>query len=560
MGGGRRRGPGPGADPIAVIPRPRSVERGEGAFRFGPESWIGLPAAAGPELEAAAGRFAERLRRSADLPLPVRVAGEEALGEDAEGPGVRLALDPRASGSPEGYRLSVRPEGVRLAAPAPAGLFYGLQTLRQLLPPELEADGGSRRSETEPRAPAVEIRDAPRFPWRGLHLDVARHFFPLPCLERWLDVMALFKLDRFHWHLTDDQGWRLEIRRHPRLTEVGAWRRETVVGKRLDPYAGDGTPHGGFYAREEARGLVAYAAERFITVVPEIEMPGHARAALAAYPELACTEGPFEPATTWGPSADPFCPTERTFRFLEEVLEEVTEIFPGPWVHLGGDEVPTSAWEESEAARAVARREGLGGPAELHGYFLRRVAACLRSRDRRAVVWDDALASGLPPEAVVMAWRGVERGAAAARRGHEVVMAPAERLYFDRYQGEPETEPPAFGGHTPLEAVYEFEPVPGSLEPEAAARILGAQACLWTEYMKIPERVEYMAFPRLLALAEVAWSPAELRDPESFARRLPAALARLDALGVRYRRPEPPPDGATRSVPGRLRGTSERER
>lgn len=537
MAGRESRGLGPGPDPPAVIPRPRFVERGEGAFRLGAGSWIGLPAGAGPELEAAVGRFAARLRRTAAVPLPVRSGADEAAGG-----GIRLTLDPAASGSPEGYRLSVRPGGVRLAAPAPAGLFYGLQTLRQLLPPELEARRRSR-SETEPRIPAVEIRDAPRFSWRGLHLDVARHFFPAPFLERCLDLMALFKLNRFHWHLTDDQGWRLEIGGHPRLTEVGAWRRETAVGKRLDPYVGDGTPHGGFYTREEARELVAYAGERFITVVPEVEMPGHAQAALAAYPELACTPGPFEPATTWGPSAALFCPTEPTFRFLEEVLEEVTELFPGPWVHLGGDEVPTARWEESEAARGVVRREGLGGAAELRGYFLRRVAAFLRSRDRRAVVWDDALESGLPSEAVVMAWRGVERGAAAARRGHEVVMTPADRLYFDRYQGERAMEPLAFGGHTPLEAVYGFEPVPQGLEPEAAARILGPQACLWTEYMKTPARVEYMAFPRLLALAELAWSPAELRDREAFARRLPAGLARLEALGVRFRRPEWPTDG-----------------
>ncbi|HEU5049973.1 MAG TPA: family 20 glycosylhydrolase, partial [Gemmatimonadales bacterium] len=425
----------------------------------------------------------------------------------------------------EGYRLEVTATGIRLAASREAGIFYGLETLRQLL--AMAPDS----------VPALTIDDAPRFSWRGAHLDVARHFFPVAFVKRYIDFLARYKLNTFHWHLTDDQGWRIEIRRYPRLTEVGAWRKETIVGKNFDPYIGDSTPHGGFYTQDEIREVVAYAAERHITVVPEIEMPGHAKAAIAAYPELACTPGPFEVWTRWGVADDILCPHDATFAFLENVLTEVMELFPGPWIHVGGDEVPKTRWKASAVAQEIIRREGLADESELQSWFIRRIERFLSSQGRRLIGWDEILEGGIAPGAAVMSWRGTAGGIAAAREGHDVVMSPGSHLYFDHAQGPEQLEPLSIGGNTPLDRVYGFEPVPAELSPAEATHILGAQANLWTEYLATPDQVEFMLFPRLLALAEVVWSPASAREWESFIRRLPAQLALLDRLGVNYRVP-----------------------
>lgn len=443
---------------------------------------------------------------------------------------MRLEIDPAfPDTSREAYAVEAGADGVRVTARGYPGLFYGLQTVRQLVRPA-PSDGWA--------VPEVRISDRPRFPYRGVHLDVARHYFPPDVVKRVIDLAARYKLNRFHWHLTDDQGWRIEIERFPRLTEVGAYRRETVVEKNFDPYVGDGVPHGGFYTREEIRDVVEYAAERYVTVIPEIEMPGHARAALAAYPELACTPGPFEVATRWGVFEDVFCPSERTFAFLEGVLAEVMELFPGPYIHVGGDEVPKARWRESELAQEVIRREGLADEDELHGWFIGRIGEFLRRHGRRLIGWDEILDGGLPEGATVMSWRGTAGGIEAARRGHDVIMSPTSHLYFDYYQGDPATEPLAIGGRLPLERVYAFEPVPGELTAAEARHVLGPQANLWTEYVKTPAHLEYMLFPRLLALAEVAWSPRGARDRASFEARLPAALETLDRLGVHYRIPE----------------------
>jgi hexosaminidase len=310
-----------------------------------------------------------------------------------------------------------------------------------------------------------------------------------------------------------------------------------MVAKNFDPYIGDGQRYGGFYTQDEVRAIVAYARERQITVVPEIEMPGHSLAALAAYPELACTPGPFEVATTWGVFEDIYCPSARTFAFLEDVLDEVLELFPSRYIHIGGDEAPKTAWRNSALAQEVIRREGLADEHELQSWFIRRIERFLRSRGRQLIGWDEILEGGLAPDATVMSWRGTEGGIAAARLGHDVVMTPNSHVYFDHYQGDPEQEPLAIGGFTPLEKVYAFEPVPAELTDEEARHVLGAQANVWTEYIRTPEHVEYMAYPRALALAEVLWSPADARDWTGFTVRLRGALLRLSALGVNFRSP-----------------------
>ncbi|MDT8369786.1 MAG: family 20 glycosylhydrolase [Longimicrobiales bacterium] len=510
--------------PPPLIPAPRSVEARSGGFTIDRSTRIAVADTTDAELVRLAEAWAAPIRRATGLPLPVGGAGR-----------VRLAVED--AGEPESYRLRVDDEGVRLTGADPAGLFHGLTTLTQLLPPGLEgrasATGASDPSPDAPssvadlplRIAAVAIDDAPRFAWRGMHLDVGRHFFGPDFVKRYIDLLARYKINHFHWHLTEDQGWRIEIERYPKLTEVGAWR-------------GDGERYGGFYTKEEIREIVAYAAERYVTIVPEIEMPGHSLAALAAYPELACTEGPFEVGTTWGVFEEIYCPTEETFAFLEGVLTEVIELFPGPFIHIGGDEAPRIRWEESAEAQAVIRREGLADEAELQGWFIRRIERFLSAHGRRLIGWDEIVEGGLPPGATVMSWRGTAGGVEAARAGHDVVMTPTSHMYFDYYQGDPEREPLAFGGYLPLEQVYAFEPVPAELSADEARHILGVQANVWTEYMKTPDHVEYMVFPRLFALAEVAWSEPAARSFASFFNRMGWHMERLDALGVRYRIPE----------------------
>ncbi len=494
-----------------LIPWPRMLEPRDGSFELGGAT-IGV---ADPELRGLAATLASHIRG-------VTGAAAAVSGQGS----VSLALDPAAFGGDEAYSLDVTAGRAEIRARTERGAFYAVQTIRQLLGP----DG---------HLPAVRIEDAPRFRYRGLHLDVARHFYPLDFIKKYIDAMSAFKLNTFHWHLTDDQGWRIEIRKYPRLTGVGAWRRETIVGHaRTGPKTYDGTPHGGFYTQEEAREIVAYARARAVTVLPEIEMPGHAVAALAAYPELGCTSGPFEVRTAWGISEDVMCPSEATFAFLEDVLREVLEVFPSEYIHIGGDEVPKSRWKESPLAQELIRREGLRDEDGLQSWFVRRIGRFLHRSGRRLIGWDEILEGGLAPEATVMSWRGTAGGIAAAREGHDVVMCPQEDLYLDHYQADPDREPLAIGGLTPLADTYRYEPVPAQLTPTEAEHVIGAQGCVWTEYMPTSEQVEYMAYPRALALAELAWSPKEARDPHSFRERLASALVLLDRIDVRYRRPD----------------------
>jgi hexosaminidase len=436
--------------------------------------------------------------------------------------GVALSI---TSGPAESYRLRVDARGASIAAADSAGLFYALQTLRQLVEAGTPVRG-------------ITVDDAPRFSYRGLHLDVSRHFMPVDFVKRYIDLLARHKLNRFHWHLTDDQGWRIQINKHPRLTEVGGCRKETMVARNFNPYVGDNTRHCGFYTQNEIRDVIAYAAQRHVTIIPEIEMPGHAKAALAAYPNLACTPGPFEVRTTWGVEEDVFCPSEETFAFLDDVLTEVAALFPGPYIHIGGDEVPKTRWRQSALAQQIMRRDNLPNEEALQSWFIRRVERMVNAKGKRMIGWDEILEGGLAPNATVMSWRGAAGGIAAARENHDVVMSPNSHLYFDYYQGDPQHEPLNIGGLVTLEKVYAFEPVPDSLTVEQARHILGAQANVWTEYLKTPALVEYMAYPRALALAEVVWSPRAARSWESFMARLPYALRSLDRLRVNYRLPD----------------------
>jgi hexosaminidase len=518
-----------GRSALSVIPAPRSLTPGDDSFRIPATVTVAVSNTDDAQLADLAELVADLLKHQARAEV---VVSPEPVAEPIPDT-VTLALDgtgaPEAEPDSEAYVLEVTSDGVTLRAPAHAGLFYGIQTLRQLITP---ADDGGHE------IPTVRIEDAPRFPYRGMHLDVGRHFFPVDFIKRYIDLMSRYKMNTFHWHLTEDQGWRLEIRKYPRLTEIGSCRAETMLEKNYEPYVGDGIEYCGFYTQAEAREVVAYAAERYVTVIPEIEMPGHSLAALSAYPELACTPGPFAAATRWGIFPDIYCPTEETFAFLEDVLAEVMEIFPSRYIHIGGDEAPKERWEESPEAQAVIRREGLADEHELQSYFIRRIERFLIANGRRLIGWDEILEGGLAPEATVMSWRGIQGGIEAAQQGHDVIMTPTSHAYLDYYQGDPDVEPIAIGGFLPLERVYSFEPIPDELTAEQAKHVLGAQVNVWTEFMKTPEKVEYMAYPRALAMAEVGWSPAEARDFDDFERRLPANLERLDAVGVNFRIPQ----------------------
>ncbi len=433
----------------------------------------------------------------------------------------------------EGYRLEVTPLRVTIRAPKAAGAFYATQTLRQLFPPAIYSKMVQKGFTWS--TPCVQIEDHPRFIWRGAMMDVSRHFMPKEFVLKFIDLLAMHKLNVFHWHLTDDQGWRIEIKKYPKLTQIGAWRKETRLGHEREQRGFDGKPHGGFYTQAEIREVVRYAAQRFVTVVPEIEMPGHAQAAIAAYPKLGNTGEKLEVSTRWGIHQNIFNANEKTVRFLQDVLKEVLRLFPSKFIHIGGDEAVKDQWKVSQQAQARIKELGLKDEHELQSYFIRRMDEFLTARGRRLIGWDEILEGGLAPGATVMSWRGTQGGITAAQAGHDVVMAPTTHTYLDYYQANPEVEPLAIGGFLPLEKVYEFEPIPVELSSEEARRVLGAQCQLWTEYIPTPSHLEYMAFPRLLALAEVTWTPKEQKNYADFLNRLEAQQQRLRALEVNFR-------------------------
>lgn len=435
--------------------------------------------------------------------------------------------------STEAYTLGVNETRVTLRGASPAGLYYGMQSLLQLFPAQIyQTDYSLVPQNTKWEIPALTITDYPRFKYRGMHLDVARHFFPVEFIKRYIDLMAMHKMNRFHWHLTEDQGWRIEIKQYPQLTEVGAWRDSTLVGHYgSDTY--DGERYGGYYTQKEIREVVEYARKRHITIIPEIEMPGHASAALASYPELGCVENKnYQVKTTWGVFEDIFCPSERTFAFLENVLTEVMNLFPGRYIHIGGDEAPKSQWEESKLAQQVMKREQLENEEELQSYFISRIEQFLNKNGRQIIGWDEILEGGLAPNATVMSWRGTEGGIKAAEQQHNVIMTPTSHLYLDYYQANRKTEPLAIGGFTPLEEVYHFKIIPDELNSKESKFVKGAQGNVWTEYMHSGNKVEYMAYPRASAISEITWSPKTKRNWTDFWRRLQTQFRRFEVLGV----------------------------
>jgi len=524
---------------VTVIPRPAVMDLREGVFVLTDRTGIVCNGDSGT-----GAYLRDLLARVTGYPFPVCSAGnpEESGTPPMAGPAktgpsfpqddrIRLTLVDEPFLGGEGYRLEVGDSGVDLRARTPAGLFHAAQTLLQLFPAGVF--GPTADSAVMWTVPHVSILDTPRFSWRGMHLDVCRHFFPVEFVKRYIDYLAMYKMNTFHWHLTDDQGWRIRIEQYPRLTEVGAWRDGSMVG----PYSDmkfDSVRYGGYYTQDQVREVVAYAAARHVTVVPEIEMPGHSLAALASYPELSCTGGPFEVGKAWGVYEDVFCPTETTFTFLENVLDEVCALFPGRYIHIGGDECPKTRWKECANCQALMKKEGLADEHELQSWFIRRIERYLNSKGKQIIGWDEILEGGLAPNAAVMSWRGTEGGITAARQKHHVVMSPGSHCYFDHYQGDPAFEPLAIGGFTPVEKVYSYEPVPEELGPEEARYIMGAQGNLWAEYIATPEHAEYMAMPRMGALAEVLWSPRRGRSWEDFLPRLIRHMAVLDLLGVNY--------------------------
>ena len=513
-----------------VIPRPVQMELQTGRFQLTRNTEVAIS----PDTDtvrAIAEKLAALIRSATWFDIPVRAESQPGF----HGSIIKLTLieDSTALPGPEAYTLTVTNNRVDIEALDPHGLFYGVQTLRQLLPPEIDHDDPTLvPRDTEWTIPALHIKDHPRFTYRGLHLDVGRHFFPVAFIKKYIDMIALHKMNRFHWHLTEDQGWRIEIRQYPKLTEIGAWRDSTLVGH-YGSGVWDGERYGGYYTREEIREVVQYARERYITVIPEIEMPGHSSAALAAYPELGCVDGKnYRVKTTWGVFEDIYCPSEQTFTFLENVLTEVMELFPSAYIHIGGDEAPKKQWEESKLAQQVIRREGLADEEELQSYFIQRIEQFLNRHGRQIIGWDEILEGGLAPGATVMSWRGMEGGIEAARQGHDVIMTPGSHCYLDHYQANPAKEPLAIGGFTTLEKTYLFEPVPGELDDHEARHILGAQGNVWTEYMHTGKKVEYMAWPRAAALAEVVWSPKKDRDWLGFWKRMQMHFQRLEILEV----------------------------
>ena len=453
-----------------------------------------------------------------------------AAGEQVKN-AIVLGLDPSIANK-EGYVLTTTPEGININGQTENGVFYGIQTLRKSIPAEAK--------EATILIPAGEIKDEPRFSYRGMHLDVGRHFFPKEFMKKYIDLLALHNMNTFHWHLTDDQGWRIEIKKYPKLTEIGSQRSRTVIGRNTQEY--DNTPYGGFFTQEEAKEIVKYAQERYITVIPEVDLPGHMLAALAAYPEMGCTGGPYEVCPRWGIFKDVLCiGNDQTMQFLEDVMNEIIEIFPSKYVHIGGDEAPRTRWEKCQKCQARIKTEGLKADKNhtaedrLQSYCMTRIEEFLNSKGRQIIGWDEILEGDVAPNATVMSWRGMEGGIKAAQLGHDGIMTPTSFCYFDYYQtADTKDEPLGIGGYVPIEKVYSLKPVPAVLTEEQSKHILGAQANLWTEYIHSSEHVEYMVLPRMAALAEVQWTQPEKKDFKDFTKRLARLMKFYQRDGFNY--------------------------
>jgi len=527
------------AQELAIMPKPVSVQPGHGQFTLSPKTVI----AAGDEENRKAAAFLNDYLQ--------QVYGFRLDVDRQESKGYIRLVTRRFIQAPEkdAYTLQVTGDGITIEGDTYPGTFYGIQTLISMLP--LPATEGKNL-----RIPFAVIQDAPRFAYRGMHLDVCRHFFPVSFIKKYIDILALHKMNYFHWHLTDDQGWRIQIKKYPELTAIGGVRHGTIIG-RYPGSGNDNARYGGSYTQEEIKDIVAYAASRYITVIPEIEMPGHASAAIATFPWLSCfpgkpTEIPTHPSIrskeeqaagrpkqvqeTWGVFEDVFCAgNDSTFAFLQNVLDEVIPLFPSPYIHIGGDESPKSHWKKCPRCQARIKAEGLKDEHELQSYFIQRIEKYVNSKGRTIIGWDEILEGGLAPNAVVMSWRGTKGGLEAARQKHKVIMTPEKPVYFDHAQSRIE-DSLVRGGYNPLEQVYAYEPVPADLSPDLVPYILGAQANMWAEYASNPDKVTYMVLPRMSALSEVLWSPAGHRNWKDFEKRLPQQLARYAALGIHYSR------------------------
>lgn len=507
---------------ISIVPQPNSIKFSSGDFTFNRKTKI---VAGSDDARRLANFFNDYLFKNYNFKLEIvsQAPKKNAVIFDNQ--------KSLASASPEAYNLSVRRDNVTLSGKS-AGEFYALQTLMQILPVEFK---------NKAKIPAVEIADEPRFAYRGMHLDVGRHFFSVEFVKKYIDLMAQYKFNFFHWHLTEDQGWRIEIKKYPRLTEIGSKRTESVKEKNLQPYVGDNVPVEGFYTQDEIRDVVKYAKERFITIIPEIELPGHSSAALAAYPNLGCKANyNYKVQTTWGIFKEVYCPKEETFQFLEDVLSEVIDLFPdSPYIHIGGDEVLQDFWKDSPEVQQFKTRENLKDEHEVQSYFIRRMEKFINSKGKKIIGWDEILEGGLAPNATVMSWRGEKGGIEAAKSHHDVIMTPTDYVYFDYGQGDPIYEPINIGNYLNLEKVYSYNPQSKELAEDEKKFVLGAQANVWTEYMQTPEKVEYMVFPRMLALSEVVWTMPENKNFADFQKRLQNQYSRLDRQNVNYRIPEP---------------------
>lgn len=526
------------AAPLPLIPQPVSVEPGSGAFPFSAATAIRHHS----ELAAEAKLFAAELGKLTGQPVST-YAKELKIMLPSQ---ILLDLDPALDLPASGYKLEITPETVRITGKDAAGAFHGTRSVLQLLPPGPLADGKAA-------IPAATITDYPRFGWRGMHLDVGRHVFPAEDVMRFIDWLAFHKLNVFHWHLTEDQGWRIEIKKYPKLTEIGGFRDSTPpYGNRNSD---DGIRYGGFYTQDQIKEIVAYASARHITIVPEIELPGHAAAAIAAYPELGNDDIPNyhpRPMTRWGVHPYIFAPTEQVFGFVDDVLTEVCALFPSAYIHIGGDEAPKDQWEASPRVKELMKEKNLKDGHDVQSYFIKRVEKILESKGRKLIGWDEIREGGLSPQATVMSWRGEAGGIASAREGHDVVMASNSHLYFDHYQAPERQELAkgkqfeAIGGFLPIDKVYSYDPVPKALSAEEAKHILGVQAQLWSEYFHDFKKVEYHAFPRMAALAEIAWTPPAAKNLNSFLTRLDGILKHYDAAGLNRGEPFTPPTRKTK--------------
>ena len=512
----------------SVIPAPQMVNSaGQDSFHLKENTTIVYPK--GDELLKRNAEFlSEYIGQATGKALAIRTYTKERKANNT----IILALDPTIKNK-EGYIRTTTSKGIRISGQTANGVFYGIQTLRKAIPATVQ--------KAEISLPAEEIKDEPRFSYRGMHLDVCRHFYPVEFVKRYIDLLALHNMNTFHWHLTEDQGWRIEIKKYPELTEIGSIRSKTVIGK-----AGSGkydnTPYGGFYTQEQAKEIVKYAQERFITVIPEIDLPGHMLAALAAYPELGCTGGPYEVCPDWGIFDDVLCiGNDKTLPFLEDVLAEIIEIFPSKYIHIGGDEAPRTRWKECTKCQARIKNEGLKADKDhtaedrLQTFCMTHIEKFLNGKGRQIIGWEEILKGDVAPNATVMSWRGIQSGIKAAQMGHDVIMVPKVHCYFDYYQAkDTKQEPLAIGGFVPIENVYNLNPVPAELTPEQQKHILGAQANLWSEYIPTTQQVEYMVLPRMAALSEALWTQPQSKDYESFLQRLPWLVKLYQRDGFNY--------------------------